>query len=71
MSEHRLEVYVDAADAFRWRKVAANGRIVADSGEGYTRRGDVVEAAFAANPELGTLDVVGGEGPTVTLGRDE
>lgn len=34
------ELYEDAAGEWRWRLVARNGRIVADSGEGYTRRRD-------------------------------
>lgn len=31
----RFEIYKDAAGQYRWRLVAANGRKVADSGEGY------------------------------------
>ena len=37
-------VYKDAAKEWRWRLVTSNGRIVADSGEGYTERNDAVEA---------------------------
>ena len=37
-------VYKDRAKEWRWRLVAANGRIIADSGEGYTERNDAVEA---------------------------
>lgn len=37
-------VYKDKAKEWRWRLVASNGRIVADSGEGYTERNDCVEA---------------------------
>jgi len=37
-------VYKDEAKEWRWRLVASNGRIVADSGEGYTERNDCVEA---------------------------
>ena len=32
------EVYQDAADEWRWRLRAKNGRIVADSGEGYSTK---------------------------------
>ena len=39
-----VEVY-KAKDGWRWRKTAANGRIVAESGEGYTRYADCLEAA--------------------------
>jgi len=37
-------VYKDKAKEWRWRLVASNGRIIADSGEGYTERNDCVEA---------------------------
>ena len=36
--EPRFEVYEDAAEEWRWRLVAANGNIIADSGEGYTSK---------------------------------
>jgi len=29
------EIYLDKNNEYRWRMVAGNGRIVADSGEGY------------------------------------
>lgn len=34
-----------AADGWRWRLVAPNGRTVADSGEAYTRRSSLMRAA--------------------------
>lgn len=37
-------VYKDRSGEWRWRLVAANGRIIADSGEGYTERNDATEA---------------------------
>ena len=40
-----FHVYQDAAGGWRWRLVAANGHIVADSGESYTRHEDAVRAA--------------------------
>lgn len=33
--EPTFEVYQDKADEWRWRLVATNGNIIADSGEGY------------------------------------
>ncbi len=36
-SKYRLHVYKDKKGEFRWRLVARNKRIVADSGEGYKR----------------------------------
>lgn len=37
-------VYTDAKREGRWRLVGRNGNILADSGEGYTRRRDAVRA---------------------------
>jgi len=34
----RFEIYRDRRKEWRWRLKAANGRIIADSGEGYSRR---------------------------------
>lgn len=42
----RVEVYQDAAGEYRWRLVAHNGRIIADSGESYTTRGNVRRAVM-------------------------
>ncbi|WP_436924245.1 DUF1508 domain-containing protein [Halosimplex amylolyticum] len=39
-----FEVYRDAADEWRWRLVHRNGNVLADSGEGYTRRNDANRA---------------------------
>jgi len=36
----RFEVYKDKADEWRWRFIANNGRIIADSGEGYHNKTD-------------------------------
>lgn len=33
-----------AKDGWRWRLVARNGRIIADSGEAYTRKRDALRA---------------------------
>lgn len=38
MNRPRFVVYRDTAGDWRWRLVAANGRTVADSGEGYASR---------------------------------
>ena len=34
------EVYKDRTGFFRWRYVSSNGRIIADSGEGYVNKSD-------------------------------
>lgn len=40
----KFEIYPDKAGEFRWRLMASNGKIVADSGEGYN---DVNDAKHA------------------------
>jgi len=39
-----FEVYRDAAGEWRWRLVHRNGNVLADGGEGYTRRNDATRA---------------------------
>ena len=53
-------IYQDAGVEWRWRLVAANGRIVADSAEGYTREADAVRAAETAayTATVATVEVV-------------
>ena len=41
----RFETYVDKAGEFRWRLRAPNGLIVADSAEGYAKKGNAIRAA--------------------------
>jgi uncharacterized protein YegP (UPF0339 family) len=43
---YRITVY-NAKDGWRWRMQAPNNRIVAESGEAYTRRASAVRAAKA------------------------
>lgn len=40
----RVQVYLDADDSWRWRFMSGNGRVLADSGQGYTRRIDCMRA---------------------------
>jgi len=40
----RFELYEDKADEWRWRLVADNGNIVADSGEGYKNKVDALQS---------------------------
>ena len=44
MRRAKLEIYRDGRGEWRWRLRASNGRIVADSGEGYRRRASVYQA---------------------------
>ena len=41
----RTVVYQDAAGEWRWRRVAPNNEIIADSNESYTRKADAERAA--------------------------
>ncbi len=43
----RFEIYRDKAEEYRWRLVAANGKVLADSGEGYKNEGDCLSAIQA------------------------
>ena len=47
-----FKVYLDAARQYRWRLKAANGRIVADSGEGYNSRSSAHQAAERVRDEV-------------------
>jgi hypothetical protein len=40
----RYIIYRDTANQWRWRLVAANNRIVANSGEGYWNKSDCLSA---------------------------
>lgn len=41
----RFVIYEDEAGEWRWRLKASNGRIVADSAEGYARKRNAMRAA--------------------------
>jgi uncharacterized protein YegP (UPF0339 family) len=41
---YRFELYTDRHGTWRWKLVAANGRVLAESGEGYRRRADAYQA---------------------------
>ena len=56
--EVRIEVYVDGKGEWRWRAVARNNRVVADSGEGYASRGNVLRAIRAFKAGFATAKVV-------------
>lgn len=36
-SPYVAQIYKDAADEWRWRFLAPNGKVIADGSEGYTR----------------------------------
>lgn len=64
MRPDRTIVYQDKAGEWRWKRVAANGEIIADSAEGYTRMADAERAAFRAfmDPDGVELEAGGGDG---------
>ena len=86
MATDRLIVYRTVASEkqeqpWRWRRVAPNGRIVANGGEAYFNRSDCLESAQRINakpfdlliddadaPEQMETDVSGGTVPEETAG---
>jgi uncharacterized protein YegP (UPF0339 family) len=60
VDEREFEVYEDNEGDYRWRLEAANGNIVADSGEGYSSESeaeDAVERVQNYTPDAHALDV--------------
>jgi uncharacterized protein YegP (UPF0339 family) len=55
-----FEVYRDAAGEWRWRLIHRNGRVLADSGEGYNSRTGATEAAASVAENAPDADVVEG-----------
>jgi uncharacterized protein YegP (UPF0339 family) len=49
MSEHKVIVYRDKSGEWRWRRTAANGELVATSGEGYVNKKHCVDIASRVN----------------------
>ena len=49
-------IYKDGANKWRWRLKAANGNILADSGEGYSNKADC-EAGIASVKASGSAPV--------------
>jgi hypothetical protein len=59
MRRAKLEIYRDTKREWRWRLRAANGRIVADSGEGYRRKASMLRGIECARVMLiGDVPVV-------------
>lgn len=55
MKRPKFVVY-EAKDGWRWRLVAANGRIIADSGEAYTRKHGCERAVTACIQAVGSIE---------------
>lgn len=54
----KLKVYRDRKGDWRWRLIATNGRILADCGQGYTRRTDAVNGAYLTEGALQASTVI-------------
>ena len=52
-----FELYKDEADEWRWRLKHRNGNIMADSGEGYTRKMDAKNAIETIREEVGDAEI--------------
>ena len=54
-----FHVYQDSAGDYRWRLQAANGKVIADSGEGYKNQGDAFSAiVLVMSADIDTTVVV-------------
>lgn len=62
MTDRHIEIYKDRSGEWRWRRVAANGNITADSAEGYLHRTDCLEMAYSENPGVEVFDIIADEG---------
>ncbi len=61
-------LYKDARGEYRWRLIAANGRKIADSGEGYSNKTDCL-AAIQLVKEGAPKAPVGDTTAAATVGR--
>lgn len=55
MRKKGLQIYVDDACEYRWRIVASNGNILADSGEGYKTRTGTLKGITALQKAMSKL----------------
>ncbi len=53
----KFEIYTDAGGSFRWRLLAANGEIVAASGESFSSKANAVRAAENVRDNAATATV--------------
>jgi uncharacterized protein YegP (UPF0339 family) len=56
-SKWNFHTYQDRAGEWRWQLVASNGKIVADSGEGYNTLAAVREAAERVKANAGSASI--------------
>jgi uncharacterized protein YegP (UPF0339 family) len=65
-----FEVYEDAGGEYRWRLVHRNGRIMADSGEGYTTRSNARRAVEAVVETIDGAEIGAGAGERFEIYED-
>jgi len=56
-TEWKFHTYKDRADEWRWQLISSNGRIVADSGEGYSSLQAVRDAAQRIKDNAGSATI--------------
>jgi uncharacterized protein len=52
-----FEIFKDAKKEFRWRLKASNGKIIADSGEGYVAKADCEHGIELVKKEAASAEV--------------
>lgn len=57
----KAEFYSDSAGKFRWRYIADNGKIIADSSEGYENREDCEQGFKLFQETAKDAEIEGGE----------
>lgn len=53
----KFEIYRDARDEFRWRFQANNGKVLAESGEGYLNRVNCEHGIILIKQEAGNATI--------------
>lgn len=54
----KFQIYKDKTSLYRWRLLAANSQIMADSGESYSRREDIHNAIVALQASIPVATIV-------------
>lgn len=59
MTNPYFEIYRDNSDEYRWRLKSTNGKIIADSGEGYKNKSDCeygIDLVSGTNEDTDVID---------------
>jgi uncharacterized protein YegP (UPF0339 family) len=57
----KFEIYTDKAGEFRWRLLARNGKIIAESGEGYQKKTALKRAIKSIQEKAGGATILEAE----------